>query len=125
MRLFLLGLMLALVAAMPLSAQDVCSALKGATVVADDGTYLGKIDSPYASESILNEYGTYGSKYSTKSIWNEYGKYGGEYSKQSPFNKYSSTPPAVVKGGKVIAYLTVNSGIRGAINPYVVKSCEF
>ena len=86
-------------------AQELCSSLRGATVVADDGTYLGTIDAATVSESILNEYGTYGSKYSAKSIWNEFGTYGSEFSTQSPFNRYSSTPPAVVRRGDIIGYL--------------------
>ena len=106
-------------------AQDLCQLIAGASVIADDGTFLGKLTSEYSSDSILNEYGTYGSPYSSNSIWNEYGQYGGAYSSLSPFNAYTSTPPILVKRGKVIALLTVNKSLRGALNPYIVKSCEF
>ena len=109
----------------PLEAQEVCATASGATVIAEDGTYLGKIASEYNVESIFNDYGKYGGKYSGTSIWNEYGRYGGEYSRQSPFNKYSSTPPALIKSGKVIGYLTVAKSHPGAVNPYVLKSCDF
>lgn len=106
-------------------AQDLCSVVAGASVIADDGEFLGKITTSSSSQSIFNEYGSFGSEYGAKSIWNSYGKYGGEYSRQSPFNKYTSTPPALVKGGEVIGYLTVNRSIRGAVNPFLLKSCDF
>ena len=39
----------------------------------DYDVYLGKLNaSKYDSESIWNEYGSYGSSYSSNSIWNEY-----------------------------------------------------
>ena len=63
----------------------------------DHDVFLGKLNADcYDSESIWNEYGTYGSEYSSKSIWNEYGTYGSEYSSYSPWNEYASTPPVVV-----------------------------
>jgi hypothetical protein len=107
------------------NAQDLCQIISGASVIADDGQFLGKLTSQYSSDSILNEYGTYGSQYSSDSIWNPYGRYGSEYSSLSPFNQYTSTPPVLVKGGKVVAYLTTNKSLRGAVNPYAVKSCGF
>jgi hypothetical protein len=105
--------------------QDLCQIISGASVVADDGKFLGKLTSQYSSDSILNEYGTHGSQYSSDSIWNQYGTYGSAYSSLSPFNQYTSTPPVLVKGGAVIARLTANKNLRGALNPYVVKSCVF
>ncbi len=105
--------------------QDLCQIISGASVIADDGKFLGKLNSQYSSDSILNEYGTHGSQYSSDSIWNQYGTYGSAYSSLSPFNQYASTPPVLVKGGKVIALLTANKNLRGAVNPYVIKSCEF
>ena len=62
----------------PAEASGFCEEIRGASVVASDGTYLGKIDSSYDSESIFNDYGTYGNKYNSASIWNEYGTYGGK-----------------------------------------------
>jgi len=107
------------------SANEICTAVAGTSVIANDGKYLGKIASKYDSESIFNEYGTYGSEYSSDSIWNEYGSYGGEYSSNSPFNSYTSTPPVLVKGGKAIAHLTVNKFLQSPVNPYFLKSCTF
>ena len=46
-------------------AEELCDLVKGAVLLAQDdtNTYLGKLASPYDSESIFNEYGTYGSQY--------------------------------------------------------------
>lgn len=97
--------------------------LKGVSVFAqdDEQTYLGKIDTEYNSESIFNEYGTYGNEYSSKSIWNEYSEFGNKYNSLSPFNDYSSSPPMIIKNGKIIGYLTTNKFILGAISPYILK----
>lgn len=97
-----------------------CNAFEGAAVVADDGTYLGKITNQYDTKSIFNKYGTYGSPYSIKSIWNKYGNYGSEYSINSPMNQYSSKGPAIISDGNVIGYLTKNKYRRGAIDPIVL-----
>lgn len=100
--------------------------LNDATVVAQDekSTYLGKISNSYNTESIFNEYGKFGGNYSSTSIWNEYGKFGGEYNSFSAFNPNSSKPPMVIKRGKVIAYLTVNKSIEGAVSPNILKAIK-
>lgn len=102
------------------------SLLRGASIIAQDdaNTYLGKITSEYDSDSIWNEYGTYGSEYSAKSIWNNYGTFGNEYNAYSPFNDYSSTPPMIIRNGKVIGYLTINKYIHGAISPNLLKAIK-
>jgi len=47
--------------------------------------YLGCLNcNNYDSDSIWNEYGTYGSSYNSNSIWNEYGTYGNKYNSYSP-----------------------------------------
>ncbi|WP_047547300.1 hypothetical protein [Psychroserpens sp. Hel_I_66] len=73
--------------------------------------YLGCLNcNSYDSNSIWNEYGTYGSSYNTKSIWNEYGTYGSKYNTFSPWNSYSNDPPIVVdKDGNFYGYFTVNA----------------
>lgn len=114
-----------LVLASAARAQDLCQLIEGASVIADDGKFLGKVANQYSSDSILNEYGTHGSPYSSDSIWNQYGQYGGAYSSLSPFNPNTSSPPMLIKRGKVIALLSVNKSFRGALNPYIVKSCDF
>lgn len=98
--------------------------IRGAKLVAQDdkNTFLGSFESSYASNSIFNEYGSFGSEYSSTSIWNEYGRFGGKYSAYSPFNNYSSTPPMIIKSGKVIGYLTTNKSMPGALNPGIAKA---
>ena len=100
--------------------------LKGALVFAqdDEQTYLGKIDNKYNSESVFNKYGTYGNEYSSESIWNKYSEFGNKYNYLSPFNDYSSSPPRIIKNGKIIGYLTTNKFISGAISPYILKGIE-
>lgn len=109
---------------LPASAQDLCSALNGATLIAQDdsNTFLGKIASSYSSDSIFNEYGTYGSEYSSKSIWNTYGTFGSEYSGVSPHNSYSTTPPMIIKDRKVIGFLSVNKSMKGSVSPNLLKA---
>ena len=106
-------------------AQTLCETVRGATIIAEDGESIGVIENKYESDSILNEYGQFGSEYSDKSIWNEYGTYGGKYSSMSPFNEYTSTPPILVKDGNSIAYLTVSKTLEPAVNPFVLKTCEY
>ena len=95
----------------------------GASIIADDGeqTFLGKIDNSVASDSIFNEFGRYGSKFGAKSIWNEFGRYGSEFSTHSPFNEFTSSPPFIVKSGKVIGHLTVNDILQDAVDPNWLK----
>ena len=110
-----------------LKAEEVCSILNGSKIIAQDSenTYLGEIKNKYASDSIFNDYGNYGGKYSSTSIWNQYSTLGNKYSSYSPFNKYTSTPPMIIKNGKVIGYLSSNEGIKASISPNLLKAlCE-
>lgn len=108
-----------------INAQDICEIIDGAKIIADDGKYLGKICSAFDSESIINEFGTYGNEFNSNSIWNQFGTYGNEYSNLSPFNEFTSTPPMIIKDGKVIGYLTKNKNLRNAVDPHILLSCEF
>jgi len=84
--------------------------LEGAIIIANDNEYLGKISkSKFDSDSINNQFGTYGSQFSAYSIFNQFGTYGSEFSSLSPFNKFTSTPPKIYKENVFIAYLTVNT----------------
>jgi hypothetical protein len=62
----------------------------------------------YGSNSIFNEYGTYGSEYSSMSIWNNYSTWGSEYSSTSVTNPYCQNQPAIVDDGDIVGYLTAN-----------------
>jgi len=95
-------LILSLIASLA-NAEEVCEVVRGAKLIAQDdkNTYLGKITNTYDSESIFNEYGTYGSEYNSVSIWNEYATFGSEYSSYSPHNSYTSTPPMIIKNDRL------------------------
>ena len=92
-------------------------------MVASDGRYLGTITHKIDDESIFNQFGTFGNPFGPDSIWNEFGNYGGRLSDRSPFNEASSTPPAIMKNSRIIAYLTVNDTLLGAIDPFILKRC--
>lgn len=89
----------------------------------DGKEYLGKlITNKYDSDSVWNEYGTYGGKYQTKSIWNEYGDYGSKYSSKSSFNKYATEPPKIVDNkGSFVGYLTINEYMTDGYSLEVIR----
>ena len=96
----------------------------GASIIADDGerTFLGMIGNETERDSIFNDIGQHGGEIARHSIWNEIGRYGGAISRHSPFNEFSSSPPFIVKNGKVIGRLTVNKFIAGAVDPFWLRS---
>ncbi len=99
--------------------------LQGSIIVAqdDEQTYLGMIDFTNTnSESIFNEYGTYGSEFSSTSIWNEFSTFGSEFSSCSPFNEFTSTPPMIIKNRAIIGHLTKNEFVMAAVQVEKVKS---
>ncbi len=122
MKNILLGLMLTL--ALPASANDLCQIVSGSVVIAQDGknTYLGKIANSFDSESIFNEFGTYGSEFSSDSIWNEFATFGSEFSSYSPFNEFTSTPPMIIRNNEVIGYLSANKSIQASVSPNLLKA---
>lgn len=105
-------------------AEEVCSIVNGSALIAQDSqnTYLGKIVNSYQSDSIFNEYGTYGSEYNTGSIWNEYGTFGSEYNNYSATNAYTTTPPMIIKNKQIIGYLSANKNMKGTISPNLLKA---
>ena len=106
------------------STNEVCAIVDGASVVAQDAknTFLGKITNEFASDSIFNEFGTYGSEFSSESIWNEFGTFGSEFSSYSPYNAFTSTPPMIIKNRKIVGYLTTNKSIESSISPNLLKA---
>lgn len=70
--------------------------LRGALIVAADGTFLGTCDGKYSTDSIANKYGDHGSAYSSTSMYNKYSSYGSAYASTSAFNKYASEPPYIL-----------------------------
>lgn len=93
-------------------------ALEGASVVAQDGQYLGLItQSTTHPDSIANRFGDYGSRYSAVSILNRFGDYGGRFSDLSPFYPFASRPPIIVKDRQAVAFLTVSRVITPRVDP--------
>src|SRR5690606_35754495 len=103
---------------------EVINLLRGASIIAqdDDRTFLGTLTNELNSNSIFNEIGIYGSDISSNSIWNDIGIFGSDISSYSPFNDITSTPPMIIKNGKIIGYLTVNDFISSGISPDILKA---
>ncbi|MEX2303588.1 MAG: IPT/TIG domain-containing protein [Bryobacterales bacterium] len=101
-----------------------CSAVEGALIFADDGTFLGRITSNvFARDSIGNEFGPYGSEFSSTSIFNEFGKYGSEFSPTSAFNRFATRPPIIFVNETAVAYLTTNEFKTPRIDPRALFPC--
>ncbi|MEX0981342.1 MAG: hypothetical protein WD577_05450 [Bacteroidales bacterium] len=105
---------------------EIINLLRGASIIAQDDnrTFLGILANEINYNSIFNEIGTYGSDISSNSIWNDIGTFGSDISSYSPFNDITSTPPMIVKKGKIIGYLTVNEIISGGISPHILKALK-
>ncbi len=90
----------------------------GAEIIADDGQFLGIINTnAFDSDSIANQFGTYGNPFSSTSIWNTFGTYGSDFSVLSPWNDFTITPPTIVEDGFFVAYLTTNSVLIPRVDP--------
>lgn len=88
-------------------------------LLAQDGLFLGILSSnKYQTDSVMNEYGTYGSKYSSTSIFNQYSQYGSRYGFYSPFNPYTSTPPQIILKGQWVGLLTANTFLQNRLDPH-------
>lgn len=97
-------------------------ALRGAILVAADGTFLGTCDGRYGSTSIANEYSQYGGKYGSNSIFNTYGTYGSAYSTYSAFNKYTTSAPYLLAADANL--LRMFTDYRYRPTPEIVRSLE-
>ncbi len=92
--------------------------LEGAKLIAADNTYLGTVSRNYFdADSLANSFGAYGSQFNPNSVFNEFGHYGSQFSQLSPTNQFSQTPPRLVVGSKVIAYLTANEFLSPRVDP--------
>ena len=77
----------------------------------------------FYSDSINNQFGTYGNPFSSTSIRNQFSQYGSQFSLYSACAQFASTPPRVYNSTKSIFYgaLTVNQFALNAItDPTVV-----
>jgi hypothetical protein len=72
--------------------------------------YLGCLNcSQYSTDSVFNQYGTFGSRYSNTSVWNHYSDYGSAYSSWGACNPYATDPPVIVDlDGNFYGRLTLN-----------------
>ena len=109
---------------LPASASDLCQIVEGSVLIAQDTkkTYLGKITNSFDSDSIFNEFGTYGNEFSSVSIWNEFSTIGNEFNSYSPFNEFSSSPPMIIKNKEIIGYLSTNKYIKNSVSPNLLKA---
>lgn len=108
-------------------ASDRCSELKGTNIQAQDEqqTFLGSINYRFDPNSIFNPVGQYGNRYGKDSIWNPYSMYGNHFNPRSPFNANAQAPPAIMRGDKIVGYLSANPAIPQSISPQRLKSqCE-
>jgi hypothetical protein len=60
MRRFVVAVVLLICSAL-VHAEDLCQIIAGASVISDDGKFLGRLANAYSGDSILNSYGTHGS----------------------------------------------------------------
>jgi hypothetical protein len=90
--------------------------------------YLGCLGggscSEYHSESVLNEYGTYGSPYSSTSINNPYSTWGSPYSNTSACNEYASRAPVLVNhdAAVILGVWTLNKYASNRIQDQTANS---
>jgi hypothetical protein len=105
-------------------AEQVCDIVNGSILIAqdDENTFLGKITTPFDSDSIFNEFGAYGNSFSSKSIWNEFSTFGNKFNANSPFNSFSTSPPMMIKDKTIIGYLSANKTIKASISPNILKA---
>lgn len=99
MKIVLKPILASFVAALATSpiAAGLCD-LVGGEVYGQDAeeTFLGVVtDNPYASASIINEFGQYGSRFSATSISNEFGSFGSEFSNFGAYNEFATKPPVI------------------------------
>lgn len=101
-----------------------CGVLEGASIFAQDGTFLGIITSnTFDASSIGNPFGPYGSQFSPTSIFNPFGNYGSQFSPSSAFNQFANSPPVIYVRGVAVAYLTTNPFKTPGINPTALYPC--
>lgn len=124
MKKFLFTIVLGIISSLAISAQTL-------KIIGYDGSkynvFLGELNTNnYSSNSIWNEYGTYGNNYSNESIWNEYSTYGNEYNLYSPWNSSSLNPPMIVDDQEQFyGYLTTNEFLPDRLeSPLAEIMCE-
>jgi hypothetical protein len=107
------------------SPTDICAQVAGALVIANDGTYLGRLTAATDAESVYNPLGAYGSLSGVHSIYNSNGTYGSPFSLKSPWNPYTSTPPTLVKNSVTLGAFTLNRLLSPKVSPSYPEYCTF
>jgi hypothetical protein len=107
------------------SSPGICGQVAGDSVIANDGTYLGRLTAPTDAESVYNPLGAYGSQTGAQSIYNGNGTYGSLFSLKSPWNPYTSTPPTLVKNSVTIGAFTLNRLLSPRVSPSYPEYCTF
>lgn len=114
--------------AMCAQAQVTCTSLDGAYVIGQDSgnTYLGFFGTEYATESIMNPFGSHGSEFGNASVRNTFGAFGSSFGPFSAKNALSSSPPMIAKRGNFIAFLTTNSSLTPRVSlTDIGANCDF
>ena len=87
-------------------------------IQAADGKFLGSIKpSPFAADSLFNQFSPYGNQFSPDSIFNTFGPYGGIFNELSPYNSLSGRPPQIFVKGVFWGYLTKNVTLQPRVDP--------
>jgi uncharacterized protein YjdB len=107
------------------SPTNICAQIAGASVIANDGTYLGRLTNSSDAESVYNPYGAYGSATGVLSIYNRNGTYGNQYSVKSPWNPNTATPPVLTKNSVTLGMFTLNRLLSPRISPTYAEYCTF
>jgi hypothetical protein len=84
-----------------------------------DNVFLGIISSDRIHQkSICNPVGEFGSRVTSKSVWNRVGNYGSRISDTSAYKTNTNHPPIIFnENNEIIGFLTVNTRIKGAVDP--------
>ena len=91
-----------------------CGKFEGATIVANDGTFLGKLGPSWESDSIFNNSSEHSQTWSSNSIFNSSSDYGNSYSSDSVFNESASNPPRILsEDGEEVGKLSIGPSWDG------------
>lgn len=102
-----------------------CVGLAGGQVYGQDGQFLGRLANQFDSQSILNQFGSYGSQFSSTSMYNQFSSYGSQFSSLSAFNTLATSPPQLYVSGRFAAYVTKNTLKFPGVDPNALRSCSF
>ncbi len=89
----------------------------------DNYKFIGSIANEFSSLSIGNEFG-YGNEFKSDSLFNEFGTYGNMFGSYSAYNEFSYKPPVLIDAyNQVKGYVTKNTLKIPYIDPDHAKNC--